>query len=230
MRVLFSSTSTEGHVAPLLPLARAFADLGHDVAFATAPTYEARLQSAGFTTFAAGLDQAQIAARMQEYRPRLLALPPAERRPLAYTWRFAHIDAPAKLPELLRVAKEWRAELLVHDAAELCAPPVAASLGIPSVNQGFGQVIPAACHEQAADAVRALWDAVGLAPESRRWDVPRRLRRHLPAITCRRDRAGRDGEIPATPRDTDAANAASAVAARATGTPQRLRDARNHAR
>ena len=166
MRALFSSTSTEGHVAPLLPLARAFADLGHDVAFATAPTYEARLQSAGFTTFAAGLDQAQIAARMQEYRPRLLALPPAERRPLAYTWRFAHIDAPAKLPELLRVAKEWRAELLVHDAAELCAPPVAASLGIPSVNQGFGQVIPAACHEQAADAVRALWDAVGLAPES----------------------------------------------------------------
>lgn len=44
-------------------------------------------------------------------------------------------------------------------------PPVAPSLGIPSVNQGFGQVIPAACHQNAADAVRRLWDAVGLAPE-----------------------------------------------------------------
>jgi UDP:flavonoid glycosyltransferase YjiC (YdhE family) len=165
MRVLFSCTATEGHVAPLVPLARAFAGLGHDVAFATAPAFEARVRADGFATLAAGLDQAQIKERMQEYRPRLLELPPTERRPFAYTWRFARIDAPAKLPELLRVAKDWRPDLLVHDAAELCAPPVAASLGIPSVNQGFGQVIPAACHERAADTVRALWDAVGLAPE-----------------------------------------------------------------
>ena len=165
MRVLFSCTATEGHVAPLVPLARAFADLGHDVAFATAPAFEARVRSEGFATLSAGLDQAQIRARMEEYRPRLLGLPPAERRPVAYTSRFALVDAPAKLPELLRAAKDWRPELLVHDASELCAPPVAASVGIPSVNQGFGQVIPAACHEHAADAVRALWDAVGLAPE-----------------------------------------------------------------
>src|SRR5690349_21953434 len=161
MRVLFSCTSTEGHVAPLVPLARAFADLGHEVAFATAPAFEARLRLEGFGTLAAGLDQAQIKERMHEYRPRLLRLPPAERRPFAYTWRFAHVDAPAKLPELARAAKAWRAELLVHDAAELCAPPVAASLGIPSVNQGFGQVIPAACHAHAADAVAALWDGLG---------------------------------------------------------------------
>jgi UDP:flavonoid glycosyltransferase YjiC (YdhE family) len=165
MRVLFSCTATEGHVAPLVPLARAFAGLGHDVAFATAPAFEARVRSEGFATLPAGLDQAQIKARMQECRPRLLELPPAKRRPFAYTWRFAHIDAPAKLPELLLAAKDWRPDLLVHDAAELCAPPVAASLGIPSVNQGFGQVIPAACHERAADTVGALWDAVGLAPE-----------------------------------------------------------------
>ena len=165
MRVLFSCTATEGHVAPLVPLARAFAGLGDEVAFATAPAFEARVRSDGFRTLAAGLDQAQIEKRMEEYRPRLLKLPPAQRRPFAYTWRFAHVDAPAKLPELARVAEDWRPDLLVHDAAELCAPPVAASLDIPSVNQGFGQVIPAACHASAADAVRALWDAVGLASE-----------------------------------------------------------------
>ena len=165
MRVLFSCTATEGHVAPLVPLARAFADLGHDVAFATAPAFEERVQSDGFATLPAGLDQVQIRERMQEYRPRLLEIPPPERRTFAYTYRFAHVDAPAKLPELLRAATEWRPELIVHDAAELCALPVAALLEIPSVNQGFGQVIPAACHENAADAVRALWDVVGLTPE-----------------------------------------------------------------
>ncbi|MGZ4410052.1 MAG: glycosyltransferase [Gaiellaceae bacterium] len=165
MRVLFSCTATEGHVAPLLPLARAFADLGHAVAFATAPAFEARVQSDGVATLAAGLDQAQIRARMQEYRLRLLGLPATERRRLSYDWRFARVDAPTKLPELLRAATGWRPDLLVHDAAELSGPPVAALLGIPSANQGFGQVIPAACHENAADAVGALWDAVGLEPE-----------------------------------------------------------------
>jgi UDP:flavonoid glycosyltransferase YjiC (YdhE family) len=165
MRVLFSCTATEGHVAPLVPLARAFADLGHDVAFATAAAFEGRLQADGLATLAAGLDRAELEGRMQEYRPRLFALPPAERRPFAYTWRFATIDSPAKLPELLRAVEAWRPGLLVHDAAELCAPPVAAALGIPSVNQGFGQVIPAACHDHAAEAVHPLWDAVGLAPE-----------------------------------------------------------------
>ena len=165
MRVLFSCTATEGHVAPLVPLARAFADLGHDVAFATAPAFEERIRSDGFETLAAGLDQSQIGERMQEYRPRLLEAPEAERRPVAYTSRFAQVEAPTKLPGLLRAAEDWRPGLLVHDASELAAPPVAASLGIPSVNQGFGQVIPAACHERAAEVVRALWEEVGLAPE-----------------------------------------------------------------
>ena len=165
MRVLFSCTATEGHVAPLVPLARAFADLGHDVAFATAPALEVRMQSDGFATLPAGLGEAEIRACMREHRPRLQALPPAERVAVAYTLRFAHVDAPTKLPDLLRAAEDWRPDLLVHDAAELCAPPVAASLRIPSVNQGFGQVIPAACHQNAADAVRGLWDAVGLPPE-----------------------------------------------------------------
>jgi Glycosyltransferase family 28 N-terminal domain len=111
MRILFSCTSTEGHVTPLVSLARAFSDLGHEVAFATAPAFEARVRSDGFATLPAGLDQAQIMARMQKHRPRLLALTPAERQPVAYTTRFAVVDAPAKLPELLRVAKDWRPEL-----------------------------------------------------------------------------------------------------------------------
>ena len=152
-------------MAPLVPLARAFAAAGHVVAFATATAFEARVRSAGIETLAAGLDQEEIRTRMQEYRPRILRLPPAERRPVAYASRFAHIDAPSKLPDLLRVATAWGPDLLVHDAAELCAPPVAAALGIRSVNQGFGQVIPAACQERAAGATRALWEAVGLEPE-----------------------------------------------------------------
>ena len=93
MRVLFSCTATEGHVAPLVPLARAFAELGHDVAFATAPALEVRMQSDSFATLPAGLGEAEIRACMREHRQRLQALPPAKRLAVAYTLRFAQVDA-----------------------------------------------------------------------------------------------------------------------------------------
>ena len=197
MRVLFSCTANEGHVAPLVPLARAFAELGHEVAFATAPAMEDRVRSAGLTTLAAGLDRTQIELQMREYRRRLLAFTPAERRPLAFTWRFGHVEAPAKFPDLLQVAGDWRPELLVHDASELSAPPVAAALGIPTVNQGYGQVIPAACQERAAEAVRPLWDAVGLEPEP--WNG---MYRGAYVDTCPPSLAGEKvpGDTPTYPR------------------------------
>ena len=37
MRILFSATPAAGHVLPLVPLASAAGDAGHDVAFLTGP-------------------------------------------------------------------------------------------------------------------------------------------------------------------------------------------------
>jgi UDP:flavonoid glycosyltransferase YjiC (YdhE family) len=37
MRILFSATPAAGHVLPLVPLADAAGDAGHDVAFLTGP-------------------------------------------------------------------------------------------------------------------------------------------------------------------------------------------------
>jgi UDP:flavonoid glycosyltransferase YjiC (YdhE family) len=165
MRVLFSCTATEGHFAPLVPLARAFTGLGHDVAFATASAHEARVRGEGFEHLPAGIDETEVKHRMADFRDGIVKIPPAERRPMAFTHRFAIVDSPSKLPELLAAANSWRPDLLVHDAAELAGPPVAAALGIPSANHGFGQVIPLACHEAAATHVAALWGSVGLEPE-----------------------------------------------------------------
>lgn len=165
MRVLFSCTGTEGHFAPLLPLARAFDEQEHEVVFATAGAFAPRVRSAGFDALAAGLDAAEISRLHAPYGARLLEIPPAERRPYAFTWRFATVDAPAKLAELQAVAAAWRPDLIVHDAAELPAPPVAVSLGVPSVNHGFGQVIPRACLERASGQAALLWHELGLEPQ-----------------------------------------------------------------
>jgi UDP:flavonoid glycosyltransferase YjiC (YdhE family) len=63
MRVLLSSTAGHGHVQPLLSLARAFARAGHDVAFATAPSWRERLAAEGFRFLPAGLEPHVAEAR-----------------------------------------------------------------------------------------------------------------------------------------------------------------------
>ena len=47
MRVLFSSTFGYGHVLPLVPLAKAFRDAGHEVHWATHGPAQAVVRAAG---------------------------------------------------------------------------------------------------------------------------------------------------------------------------------------
>jgi UDP:flavonoid glycosyltransferase YjiC (YdhE family) len=165
MRVLFSCAAAYGHFRPLIPLARAFEAAGHVVAFATSGTFLARVEAAGFSLLPAGVSEHEVDTRMAPYRERLSALPPAERRPLNFTWRFATIEAPAKLGPLQAVATAWEPDLLVHDAADLCGPLVARLLELPVVHHGFGRVIPTPSLELAAAETESLWRSVGLEPE-----------------------------------------------------------------
>ncbi len=92
-------------------------------------------------------------------------MPPDEQRPFAFSSRFAMIEAPAKLAELRDVAGEWKPRLIVHESADLAAPIVAAALGVPSVNHGFGRPVPRACFERATATTDSLWRSQGLDPE-----------------------------------------------------------------
>ena len=55
MRVLIASVSAYGHLQPLLPLAKALADAGHEVAIATGSDLRSRAEAAGFPAFDAGI-------------------------------------------------------------------------------------------------------------------------------------------------------------------------------
>ena len=165
MRVMFSCVAAFGHFHPLVPLARAFAEEGHEVAFATSGSFAEHVEAAGFDLLPAGMDEAELRVRFAPYRERLLELPISERRPFSFTWRFGTLEAPAKLDELKEVVGTWRPELVVHESADLAAPIVAAAAGLPSVHHSFGRLVPTACFERAAAATVSLWEALGLAPE-----------------------------------------------------------------
>lgn len=61
MRVLFSSTWGYGHVFPMVPLARAFRDAGHDVLWATNEPACGQVAAAGLAVAPAGLGTQGVA-------------------------------------------------------------------------------------------------------------------------------------------------------------------------
>lgn len=165
MRVLFSCTGADGHFTPLVPLATAFAEGRHEVVFVTGAAYAERVSAAGFETLHAGLSARELAPQMAAFRVRIESVPPHERRPEAFAYRFATLDAPAKLDALLTHATAWAPDLIVHETADLAAPPVAAALGIPSAQHSFGRLLPHACLERAAPLTAPLWERLGLEPD-----------------------------------------------------------------
>src|SRR3989441_8082499 len=56
MRALFTVQPSIGHLHPLVPIARALDDAGHDVAVCSSPAFRAEVESFGLTHIDAGLD------------------------------------------------------------------------------------------------------------------------------------------------------------------------------
>jgi UDP:flavonoid glycosyltransferase YjiC (YdhE family) len=164
-RVLFSCVGGDGHFIPLVPLARAFADEGHDVAFVSAPSTRAPAEAAGFSFHAAGIEPRERQVRAGSRRDAIFKLPPDERRALIFPLLFGEIDAPAKIDELRSIVTTWAPDLVVHDSCDLAAPVVAAQRKLPSVNHSFGRMIPPAIVAGAGSVTEPLWRAAGLTPE-----------------------------------------------------------------
>lgn len=162
MRVLFSSLSGIGHINPMVPLARALQEAGHEVHWATGPESCARVQAAGIDVTPAGLSQSAAMAEFWRRHPATRDLPPQQWPDHMFPKTFGGISAPAALPDLLELARSWRPAVVVHDAAELAAPIAAAAIGVPHVTHAFGALLPASRVQLGAEAVAPLWESEGL--------------------------------------------------------------------
>ena len=141
-----------------MPLAHAFAEAGHEVAFTTSPYFQEHVEAAGFSFLPAGIDHAERWARFEPFQAEHLALPLEERRAFLFPHMFGTIEAPAKIEELRELVRAWQPELIVHDSADLAAPVAAEEAGVPSVNHSFGRLVP-------VDVVAAAASAAGLSTD-----------------------------------------------------------------
>ncbi len=164
MRVLCTCLPGTGHFLPMLPLARALADAGHEVAFATAGELGPSIHRHGFAAFAAGITLPQ---QLEEAGRRYAEanLPPGPERFESFVPRMlAGVAAPARARDLVPIVGDWRPDVLVHDETELAGPMVAAKLGVPYADQSVGILRPLAMARLAAEVLAPLGDELGVEP------------------------------------------------------------------
>ncbi len=164
MRVLFTSPSGLGHIHPMVPLARAMAESGCEVLWATPADGVGHVERAGVSAAATGPAGLPGPAEVRRLYPDLDALPVADALDVMFGKIFGAIAAPQILPELAAVAFDWRPDLVVADGAEFAGHIVAAELGIPSVTKGFGPLLPERRVRAAGEDVAPLWRSRGLEP------------------------------------------------------------------
>jgi UDP:flavonoid glycosyltransferase YjiC (YdhE family) len=176
MRVLITCVPGYGHLHPLLPLARALVEAGHEVAIATGPDMRPRAEAAGFSTFAAGIGLSEAWQRLVRRYPDQVynRLAPHEIMEWYLPHLFAEIVAPAMLEDLLPVVQRWGPAVVVHDTMELAAPVAAAMHDVPSVSHTLGIRFEGELLDLIATAVAPMWQQHGLAP-----DATAGLYRHL---------------------------------------------------
>jgi UDP:flavonoid glycosyltransferase YjiC (YdhE family) len=138
MRALFASMPAQSHIAPMLPLACAAHQAGHDVVFATGPDAVAQVQGAGLEALPAGLPFAEVRQRYaQASGSELAGLSPQERLAHLLLHGLIGIAAPAMLDDLLPFARTWQPELVIGNLGEQSAEVVATAAGVPHVIHGF---------------------------------------------------------------------------------------------
>lgn len=166
MRILFTSRPAFGHLHPLIPLARAAATAGHDVAFATGEPFREAIERQGFTAFDAGLNVSQWRHELMELGGDRIDR--SAYRPFFFGRVFSDMEMSPRLADLRIIVERWQPEILVHGVAEFAGPLAATLAGIPHVTCGYGPLLQPDIAELAGVAVGRHWRAAGLDPEAGR--------------------------------------------------------------
>ncbi|GAC1611738.1 MAG: DUF1205 domain-containing protein [Mycobacteriales bacterium] len=154
-----TSVPAVGHLVPLLGVAHALRDAGHDVRIATHPDVHPLIIGAGLSPVAAGMSGREMTQERLRRWPETATQPGTE-------WAvrmFASILGPAILTDLTGLCEQWQPDLLIHEEGEYAGPVAAADAGVRWVTHGWGSPLrPAADLSSVEGHVEQLWDTVGL--------------------------------------------------------------------
>jgi UDP:flavonoid glycosyltransferase YjiC (YdhE family) len=142
-------------VYPLLPLAQACREAGHEVGFATGDGFVSPLRERGFAVERVGIAIHEADRLALQAQPELNDLPREQR------WRFgvvvfADVLARRTLADLRPLLDKRRPDLLVYDETDLGAAVAADLAGVPAVTHSLGRQLPDALRPPVVERLREL--------------------------------------------------------------------------
>ncbi|WP_225753948.1 glycosyltransferase [Actinotalea sp. Marseille-Q4924] len=159
MRLVFAAIPAFGHLYPLMPLALACADAGHDVTVAAGPPFLGRLPLPTILQQPPGLDLEATMAETQRRNPHLHG---GE----LMVGLFADVTAEAVVETLLPALEASPPDLIVYEAMDAGVGVVADLLGVPAVAYAISLVQdgPAAVHPATVRYRQEAWRRRGRRP------------------------------------------------------------------
>jgi UDP:flavonoid glycosyltransferase YjiC (YdhE family) len=136
MRVLFTLQPGTGSLHPLLPVARALARAGHEVAWCSAPSFRSEAEATGFPYFGAGVDWCASNPGCLDFLCAAggVTFPGLTGETRSYwvmTSLFAGVCARRMAPDVVSIARNWRADLIIRESMEFGGCAAAEALGLP---------------------------------------------------------------------------------------------------
>jgi Protein of unknown function (DUF1205) len=125
MKIMFASLGAYGHLYPMMPLALASADAGHDVVIASGPPFLGRLPLPSVPGYPADLD---LGWAIQEARRRH---PELHDQDFSMAM-FADVTAEAVAPTMIEQCERLRPDLVIYEAMNTGAGVAASVLRIPA--------------------------------------------------------------------------------------------------
>jgi UDP:flavonoid glycosyltransferase YjiC (YdhE family) len=170
MRVLFSQWASGTHYFPMVPLAWALRNAGHEVRVASSPRLIEAITDSGLPAVSVGadVDYPQTVRRHMGV-DRDAAMTPAEWQALrtprgpAALGQFVEV-AEAMVDDLLDFARAWEPDLVVHTPTGFAAPVVATALGVPNVRLLYGPDFTTAIAGPQRRLCTALCARLGIDP------------------------------------------------------------------
>jgi len=171
MRILFTLIPGTGTLHPLLPVADALQDRGHEVAFCSAPRLAPDVEQRGLAFFPAGIDWH---TSDPDYIGTLCAaaggldFPPLvgmERLAWVVDHLFIGGAATNMLPDVVSIARQWQADLVVRQSLEFSGCAAAEHLGLPHASVADAANSALDLRQTLAEPLSRLRDRLGLPPD-----------------------------------------------------------------
>jgi len=139
MRVLMTTQPGTGHFTPMVPLAWALRDAGHEVKVACAASFAPRVTAFGLEAIPAGLDWLESEPELAY--PEVAEMSHAERE-LFIIELFSDTAAMYMTHDLLEMFETWQPDVVLRDYSEYGGCVAAECAGIPHAAVGIGIYVP----------------------------------------------------------------------------------------